>query len=157
MLKSFSLPPNALRYRWLLLLALLLLALVALLPIGQKAQGPTPPLKQTKRHYRDAAPGEILVRFRPQSKAKQLGSQIVTERTGRQIPMTVEAVSPAFEILEGLRLAKVNPADTSNAIEALRARPDVLYAEPNYIRRALVSPNDPRYPELWGLHNTGQA
>ncbi len=96
------------------------------------------------------------MRFRPQSKAKQLGRQIVTERTGRQIPLMVEAISPAYEILEGLRLAKVNPADTSNAIEALRARPDVLYAEPNYIRRAFVAPNDPRYPELWGLHNTGQ-
>ncbi len=140
--------------RWLLLLTLLL-TVVAVLPLGQKAQGPSTP-KQTKPYHPNAVPGEILVRFRPQAKAEQSGRQIVTERTGRQIPMTVEPISPAYEILEGLRLAKVNPADTSNAIEALRARPDVLYAEPNYIRRALVAPNDPRYPELWGLHNIGQ-
>jgi subtilisin family serine protease len=66
-------------------------------------------------------------------------------------------VSPAFEIVEGLRVAQVSPADTSNAIEALRARPDVVYAEPNFIRKAMATPNDPRYPEMWGLNNTGQS
>lgn len=33
----------------------------------------------------------------------------------------------------------------------------VLYAEPNYIARAGAIPNDPRFGELYGLHNTGQA
>jgi len=71
--------------------------------------------------------------------------------------MSIKAVSPALEIVEGLRIAQVNPADTSNAIAALRARSDVVYAEPNFIRRAMITPNDPRYPEMWGLNNTGQA
>ena len=70
--------------------------------------------------------------------------------------MAIKAVSPALEIVEGLRVAQVNPDDTSNAIEALRARPDVVYAEPNFIRKATSTPNDPRYPEMWGLNNTGQ-
>lgn len=70
--------------------------------------------------------------------------------------MSIQAISPAFEIVEGLRVAQVDPADTARAIDALRARPDVLYAEPNFIRRATVAPNDPRYPEMWGLNNTGQ-
>jgi hypothetical protein len=139
-------------YRWLLLLTILL-ALVAVLPNGQKAQGPQ---GKPKKQYLNAKPGEILVRFRPQSKARQLGRQVVTAKTGRQIPLVVEAVSPAGEIVEGLRVVKVNPADTSNALEALRARADVIYAEPNFIRRAFVTPNDPRYPEMWGLNNTGQ-
>jgi subtilisin family serine protease len=138
-----------------LLLLTILLAFIAVLPFGQKAEGP-PRQKTRNQQYPNAVPGEILVRFRPQAKAKQLGRQVVTERSGRQIPLTVEAISPAGEIVEGLRVAKVNPADTINAIEALRARPDVIYAEPNYIRRALVAPNDPRYTELWGLNNTGQ-
>lgn len=97
------------------------------------------------------------MRFRPESKSKRPGSQFVTERTGRQIRLSIKALSPASELVEGLRVAKVDPAETSKAIEALRARPDVLYAEPNYIRRALAVPNDPRYPEMWGLNNTGQA
>ena len=33
----------------------------------------------------------------------------------------------------------------------------VLYAEPNYIARASAIPNDPRFGELYGLHNTGQS
>lgn len=164
-MRSYSLPPIALRYRWFLLLTVLL-ALVAVLPIAQRAErqsqgqrrGPLQgPREQSKTHYPNAVPGEILVRFRPESKAKRLGAQVVTEKTGRQIAMSIRALNPSFELLEGLRVAKVDPSDTSRAIEALRARPDVIYAEPNYIRRALVAPNDPRYPEMWGLHNTGQA
>jgi hypothetical protein len=97
------------------------------------------------------------VRFRPGSKGRQLGRQVVSEKTGRQIPLSVESAGSAAEIVEGLRLVRVNPADTSNAIAALRARPDVVYAEPNFIRRAFATPNDPRYPEMWGLKNVGQT
>ncbi|HEV2914291.1 MAG TPA: FG-GAP-like repeat-containing protein [Pyrinomonadaceae bacterium] len=46
--------------------------------------------------------------------------------------------------------------DTLEAIAALKARPDVLYAEPNYVRRKLTTPNDPRFGEMWGLRNTRQ-
>lgn len=146
-------------YRWLLLLAILLL-FIAILPIAQRAerQSQNPPKSKTERTEKrpNAVPGEILVRFRPESNGKRLGRQVVTEKTGRQIPLSIEAVSPALEIVPGLRVAKVDPADTSNAIEALRTRSDVIYAEPNFIRRAHAVPNDPRYPQMWGLNNTGQ-
>ena len=33
----------------------------------------------------------------------------------------------------------------------------VAYAEPNYIYRALATPNDPSFSQLYGLNNTGQA
>jgi thermitase len=33
----------------------------------------------------------------------------------------------------------------------------VAYAEPNYILSTGATPNDPRYGELYGLHNTGQT
>ncbi len=36
-------------------------------------------------------------------------------------------------------------------------RPDVAYAEPNYTYRAVDFSNDPRFDELWGLHNVGQT
>jgi Tol biopolymer transport system component/subtilisin family serine protease len=157
-------PPfsHASRYRLLILLTVLL-ALVVVLPLAQRAErqdrGPQSQLlapERAKKKQLNAVPGEILVRFRPGSKSRQLGRQTLLEKTGRQIAMSIKAVNPAFEIVEGLRVAKVNPADTSNAIEALRARPDVVYAEPNFIRRATATPNDPRYGEMWGLNNTGQ-
>jgi subtilisin family serine protease len=163
-LKRYSLLSHPSRYRWLLLLTVLL-SLIAVLPISQRAerqyQAPQrqlleAPLERTKKGYPNAVPGEILVRFRPESKGKRLGRQVLIEKTGRQIPLLIEAISPAFEIVEGLRVAQVTPADTSNAIEALRARPDVIYAEPNFIRKALLAPNDSRYPQMWGLNNTAQ-
>ena len=163
-MKSYPPTSHASPYRWLILLTLLL-ALVVVLPIGQRAerqdqrpqrQQPAAPVERTKKKQLNAVPGEILVRFRPASKGRQLGRQVVIEKTGRQIPMTIKAISPAREIVEGLRVAQVSPADTSNAIEALRARPDVVYAEPNFIRKATATPNDPRYPQMWGLNNTGQ-
>jgi serine protease len=39
--------------------------------------------------------------------------------------------------------------DTLRIIKSLRRRPDVRYAQPNYIRNPLVIPNDPRYPRQW--------
>src|SRR5437867_7705804 len=43
-----------------------------------------------------------------------------------------------------------------DAIEFYRRRPDVLYAEPNWIVDAQVVPSDPSFSSLWGLNNTGQ-
>ncbi|MDQ3918138.1 MAG: S8 family serine peptidase, partial [Acidobacteriota bacterium] len=59
----------------------------------------------------------------------------------------------ADEIVEGLRLVRVEPGETAAAIEALRARDDVLYAEPNYVRRAMRAPDDAQYAAQWGLKN----
>src|SRR2546425_4181390 len=70
------------------------------------------------------------------------------------------------EIVDGLRLARMAPDDTAKAIAALRARDDVLYAEPNYLRRAIATPNDLCFPPnssspcfssvgLYGLNKIG--
>jgi alpha-tubulin suppressor-like RCC1 family protein/subtilisin family serine protease len=55
-----------------------------------------------------------------------------------------------------LRLARVSPGETLTAVASLRARGDVVYAEPNYIRRKLATPNDPHFASQWALRNTGQ-
>jgi hypothetical protein len=39
----------------------------------------------------------------------------------------------------------------------LSARPDVEYAEPNFIVHVITVPNDPSFGSLWGLQNTGQT
>ena len=44
-----------------------------------------------------------------------------------------------------------------DAIEILSANPAVAVAEPNYLYRKSLVPNDPSYGDLWGLNNTGQA
>ncbi|MBI4488165.1 MAG: S8 family serine peptidase, partial [Deltaproteobacteria bacterium] len=63
-----------------------------------------------------------------------------------------------FKTLRGLELVKLPPGlSVKEALKLYQQHPDVLYAEPNYIVKALVGPNDPRFGGLWGLHNTGQA
>ncbi len=42
-------------------------------------------------------------------------------------------------------------------INQYRANPDVVYAEPNYIIKKAVLPNDPKFSLIWGLNNTGQT
>ena len=119
---------------------------------------------KAKRFRPESVPGEIIVRFRDNVKASKAGTQLELAVIGgpaqipipAEIPITVEQLAGP-ELLRGLRLARVAPGETDRAIAALRARPDVLYAEPNYIRYAQKTPNDPRYPELWGLNNTGQS
>jgi uncharacterized repeat protein (TIGR01451 family) len=111
-----------------------------------------------KRYRAGSVPGEIIVRFRTEAPPAAKGnSQVDLAVVGRaEIPVDFQRFAGP-ELVRGLRLARVAPEETERAIEALRARPDVLYAEPNYIRYATKIPNDPRYPEMWGLKNTGQS
>ncbi|WP_417698651.1 S8 family serine peptidase, partial [Psychromonas sp.] len=57
------------------------------------------------------------------------------------------------------RLAKfkLDGISVKNALEKLRKNPAILYAEPDYIVSKAGVPNDARFDELWGMHNTGQT
>src|SRR5882762_1268336 len=71
--------------------------------------------------------GEILVRFRSDAvvaKATDIfGKRAEMSLTrARPIALQVERLSAGPEIVEGLRVARVAPAETNKAIEALRAR-----------------------------------
>jgi subtilisin family serine protease len=57
----------------------------------------------------------------------------------------------------GFRLLRSRSKDTAALINELSLRDDVLYVEPNYIIGVSAAPNDPRFPELWGMQNTGQV
>src|SRR5438093_2722513 len=63
-----------------------------------------------------------------------------------------------FNSVEGLEVIKLPPGlSVQKAIDYYQRLPHVLYAEPNYILRTTVIPNDPRFGDLWGLNNTGQS
>ncbi|HEY0101807.1 MAG TPA: S8 family serine peptidase, partial [Pyrinomonadaceae bacterium] len=100
-------------------------------------------------------PGEVLVRFRQDStggKSTTPGMLMLQRAEARAIELRVEPFAVS-ESVEGLRLARVEPEETLAAVDALNARPDVVYAEPNYIWRKAALPNDPRFSELSGLRN----
>jgi len=44
-----------------------------------------------------------------------------------------------------------------SAMNALASNSGIAYVQPNYIYRAALVPNDPRFNEYWALKNTGQA
>ncbi|HEX8650835.1 MAG TPA: FG-GAP-like repeat-containing protein [Pyrinomonadaceae bacterium] len=141
-----------------LLLSLLLLC--ALAPFASRAQlHPSNPADANgKRTPVEFVPGEILVRYRSETAARMGEAQTSATlfKGGKEIPMSVERFDGS-DLVRGLRLVRVPAADTLHAIAALNARADVLYAEPNYVRRKMVIPNDPRFREMWGLRNTGQT
>jgi subtilisin family serine protease len=55
------------------------------------------------------------------------------------------------------RVVSVPVGQRSAVRAALERDPRVRYAEPNVRFHADVSPNDPSFPQLWGLDNSGQA
>jgi subtilisin family serine protease len=116
------------------------------------------PSGDSKRANMEFVPGEILVRFRSESasaRSSSLHSSLMLRGESAGIALQVEYFAGS-ELVEGLRLARVTPEKTLEALAALNARADVLYAEPNFLRHALKAPNDTRYPEMWNLKNTEQ-
>ena len=93
------------------------------------------------------APDEVLVRFAP-GVPPGMKAAIHAGVGGRRVK--------AFPIVPGLELMKL-PAgvDVKDAIKHYRRHSDVLYAEPNYVVEALLTPpDDPYFSSLWGLNNT---
>ncbi len=97
----------------------------------------------------DAHPEHVLVRFQqdatPQSRAAAHASAGALQvlREYRHVP--------------GLALVRVRPGAVAAAIAAYEREERVLYAEPDVRLRSSLTPNDPGYPQLWGMHNTGQG
>ena len=94
------------------------------------------------------APGELIVRFAP---AAGPGDRLATRLDA---DVGFERSLP----LRGVQLVSTEPGQSVPAAAAeLERSADVVYAEPNFIRQIQAVPNDPLFPNLYGLHNTGQA
>lgn len=92
-------------------------------------------------------PGEILVKLKKEVSAAERKKLLEESET--------EAVSEIRE-LKVQKIKSKKGASTEQLLQRYRNDPRVEYAEPNGIFRALATPNDPRFSDLWGLHNTGQ-
>jgi subtilisin family serine protease len=93
----------------------------------------------------EAVAGEVLVKFaRDPSGAERLDLERLLD---------VEENQP----IGGMRRMRSRSLDVGTLRSLLRARLGVVYAEPNYILRAIGAPDDPQFPSLWGLNNTGQV
>jgi subtilisin family serine protease len=128
----------------------LFLIVVAALSLPMPSRAKVEPLQQkrtsSKPRRQAFVQGEIIVRYRSESMAKnKQGSLTLTAKDGQLLNLTVEDFEGS-RLVPGLRIARLREgADTLSAIAALRTQPDVLYAEPNYIMRAAVTPIDTHF------------
>lgn len=66
-------------------------------------------------------------------------------------------IKERFKLIDA-ELWDISGMTVDEAINKYRGDPRIEYIEPNYIVSAFdVIPNDPFFPLLWGLHNTGQS
>jgi thermitase len=101
-------------------------------------------------------PGEILVKFRPG----------VTANAKADTHRVAGGTRRSEIVRTGVQLVAVAANDQSAALARYRRNPNVLYAEPNFIRSiptpsfhaagSDVVPGDHNFKEQWALHNTGQ-
>ncbi|MBT7068463.1 MAG: S8 family serine peptidase [Verrucomicrobia bacterium] len=91
--------------------------------------------------------GEMLVRFKTGVSAA-IQSNLVTTlgletmRKNKVVPVS------RLRIKDGTAL--------KDKLVEVQANPNVLYAEPNYVRSVSALPDDPLIEQLWAMHNTGQ-
>ena len=123
----------------------------------------------------DFVPGEMIVRFKNsdlwvsslntfQSSTEALGLADGAVAHGRPLRIDMKDFARRQSILTALgikrnrlRAPAHTPADekkflkqdTLDAIRALRSRPDIASADPNYIRKPTIVPNDQYYPVQW--------
>lgn len=104
---------------------------------------------------KDYVEGEVLVRFR--ATETLASAQEISARHG----LTMARHFGWLSAHEGQVIGLLRSATQSTAglLAELKSEPAVALAEPNFLRWAtdLRLPNDPRFAELWGLQNAGQA
>lgn len=98
--------------------------------------------------------GEVIVKFR-----SDIADNVLFNNKSENTHASIGAfVKRRFKPLRGLELIKLPEDETmESALEFYLNHPDIEYAEPNYIVYATLTPNDPGYQNLWGLHNTSQT
>jgi len=86
------------------------------------------------------APDRVIVKFKKGAE-KSLGLQKI-----KHLRLINAAV---FKVPAGEKATAL--------VKRLSSDPSVAYAELDFLQQAAVIPNDTRFSELWGLHNTGQT
>lgn len=101
-------------------------------------------------HAKDAEsiPGEFLVKLKVPVKGENL------QDLEKKLSAKIENMIPELRIV---RIQKPTIQREASVIKQLSQNPIVEVVEPNYIYRAIKTPNDPLMLKLWGLKNVGQS
>ena len=95
----------------------------------------------------EAVPGQVIVKFEEDATEAE-------EADARRDEGLVK--EDELELIDA-EVVEVRGQSAEQAVRDLERRPDVEYAEPDYIRRPTGYADEPRFRELWGLNNTGQS
>ena len=142
------------RYRSLVLLALLAIAATA--PGSALAQSPAPGHPGEERPSvvppEDALGGGEFVPGRVIVKYEDVGETAQAALRRDEELRKVEELG-----IIGAEVVKIEDGTVREAIAQLEALPNVEYAEPDFKVYPTGYSDEPRFGELWGLHNTGQT
>ncbi|PWR69616.1 S8 family peptidase [Methanospirillum lacunae] len=121
------------------------------------------------------ATDRLIVRYNP-DKVKTKSEMMSVQSVANADAGTKVIHDTSNSGIPGMQVVQVTGTTLENAMESYQSNPDVMYVEPDYkislspgedtgdapamaSMQAVSSsyPNDPQYPYLWGLHNTGQS
>ena len=95
-----------------------------------------------------AIPRELIIRYK-----NDVGP---SERASLRAQMNADLVHD-FKFIKAEHLRLKPGQDAARVIAQFARNPRVEYVEPNYEWTIDAVPNDPRFPELYGMRNTGQT
>ena len=100
----------------------------------------------------ESAPDRILVKYKQRENKNLSKAAEESIRTKHNLDKLKEIS------LTNLTVYKLKePKNKNKILDELKKDPDVEYAEPDYLLKLNVVPDDPSFQGLWGLNNTGQT
>jgi subtilisin family serine protease len=126
---------------------LIVLILLGILSCGDEQAVVNPQNTEPSSNSNLYVEGELLVKFKTSTRRTSINA------IHRAVRATVKKRFETLNI-EHIKLPKGHTVE--EALKLYREDPDVEYAEPNYIVRKAVIPNDTYFNLQWGLNNTGQ-
>jgi subtilisin family serine protease len=126
---------------------LLLTVLLLIWPFAARAAPVTP---------RGALPGELIVKLRPLAALSALAQASGPNAALLNLLLRHGGASAAESLgprSDTYRIRLRGDADLPALVRSLAANPDVVYAEPNYMRTLMRAPNDPMLDRQWPLRS----
>ncbi|MFW6175155.1 MAG: S8 family serine peptidase, partial [Chloroflexota bacterium] len=126
-------------------LVLAALAVVALVVTGS---GPRAATGNDQSEQRGFAPGRLLVGLEDAAASPSAASSELQSTLRRHNATAVRAIGES-----GTHVVSTPPGRELALARALSRDPGIAFAEPDYTVTTAEIPDDPRFDELWGLHN----
>ncbi len=95
---------------------------------------------------------QIIVRFQPYVSEQQRDALLAAEGLA-----VIKEYAFIDAVLVGNQDSGELSLDVLSLTDQLKTRPEIIYAEPDYLREFDRVPNDPRFPQQWHYDNQGQT